>query len=762
MIDRIPIGFLTIASALLILVLASVESSAQLTVGPNVNASRLAGNHQEVAIAIDPTNSNRLFTFSNTEVASGGLFAAFSTDGGATWTYTDTGDGIIADAGDALPAACCDPSAAWDQFGNLFISYLDNNFTTGPQVRVALSVDGGQNFTLIGTLGNDTDFPTIATGSGSVWITYKEFGQAGTPIVAHGAAVTGLNAVGGFGAAQAAPGSAGGNFGGIAVGPGGEVLVTYQSPSGGQGPNTIFVNLDADNLGAGGFGAAVSATTTNVGGFDFIPAQPDRSVPAGAFLSYDQTGGVHDGRVYLVYSDETPDESDDLDTLVRFSDDNGANWSGPVQANDDATTNSQFMPRIAVDQATGWVAVSWHGCRNDDGLGGPGDNDGTPNNDAQFFATVSLDGGVTFLSNVQVSAGTSDEDGSEPPGGGFADLDYGDYTGLAFFDGSFYPAWADNSNSTGDNPDGTLNNMDIYTARIDVNEPPICDANGPYVAECQGVTTSVSLDGTGSNDPEGEDLAYSWTTDCPDGSFDDPTSPMPELTVDTSPGCDVICNVSLTVTDTAGASDTCMTSIIISDTLAPDLTCPADKTIECDESTDPTNTGNPTVTDMCDPIPMVSFSDTIIPGTCPEEFTITRTWTAIDECGNLSSCDQVITVVDTTAPIISSMSVSPEVLWPPNHKMRPVTVEVDALDNCDPKPGCKVTSVSSNEPVDGLGDGNTAPDWEITGDLTVNLRAERSGNGNGRVYTLTVECTDACGNSSTRTTEVTVPHDKGK
>ena len=70
--------------------------------------------------------------------------------------------------------------------------------------------------------------------------------------------------------------------------------------------------------------------------------------------------------------------------------------------------------------------------------------------------------------------------------------------------------------------------------------------------------------------------------------------------------------------------------------------------------------------------------------------------------------------------------------------------------------------VSSNEPVNGTGDGDTAPDWVITGNLTVDLRAERSGTGSGRVYTITVRCTDASGNSSTKTVTVTVPHDRRK
>jgi hypothetical protein len=122
--------------------------------------------------------------------------------------------------------------------------------------------------------------------------------------------------------------------------------------------------------------------------------------------------------------------------------------------------------------------------------------------------------------------------------------------------------------------------------------------------------------------------------------------------------------------------------------------------------------------------------------------------------------DVTITVVDDTPPGIC-LSASPQTLWPPNHKMVPVTISVSASDNYDPAPSCEIFSVASNEPVNGTGDGNTSPDWEFTGALTVDLRAERSGSGSGRVYTIDVECTDASDNSSQDTVEVHVPHDQG-
>lgn len=93
-----------------------------------------------------------------------------------------------------------------------------------------------------------------------------------------------------------------------------------------------------------------------------------------------------------------------------------------------------------------------------------------------------------------------------------------------------------------------------------------------------------------------------------------------------------------------------------------------------------------------------------------------------------------------------------------------VTVEVDAEDNCDQAPFCYIVAVTSNEPINGPGDGNTEPDWELFTDepLVVLLRAERAGGGNGRVYTIHVECMDASGNIGTDTVDVIVPHDQGK
>ena len=82
-------------------------------------------------------------------------------------------------------------------------------------------------------------------------------------------------------------------------------------------------------------------------------------------LAWDRTTGAHRGRVYLVYTLEEKNESDDTNIYVRYSDDDGRPWSAPKRVNDDTGTNSQFMSKIALDPTTGEVAVVWYDARND-------------------------------------------------------------------------------------------------------------------------------------------------------------------------------------------------------------------------------------------------------------------------------------------------------------------------------------------------------------------------------------------------------------
>ena len=128
-----------------------------------------------------------------------------------------------------------------------------------------------------------------------------------------------------------------------------------------------------------------------------------------------------------------------------------------------------------------------------------------------------------------------------------------------------------------------------------------------------------------------------------------------------------------------------------------------------------------------------------------------------DGNGGSDSASVVITVADMSPPAIASLAATPATLWPPNHSMRRVSLEVVATDNCDAAVACRIGSVSSNEPESGLGDGDTAPDSAVTSDFATMLRAERAGSGSGRVYSVEMTCRDFSGNSSTARTTVTVP-----
>jgi hypothetical protein len=112
-------------------------------------------------------------------------------------------------------------------------------------------------------------------------------------------------------------------------------------------------------------------------------------------------------------------------------------------------------------------------------------------------------------------------------------------------------------------------------------------------------------------------------------------------------------------------------------------------------------------------------------------------------------------------PPTLDVSVTPDTLWPANHKYVTVTATVTATDNFDPNPTVTLVSVTSNEPDNGEDDGDTTNDIVIVDDTTFKLRAERSGSGTGRIYTITYQATDACGNTTTATATVDVPPSQG-
>jgi hypothetical protein len=132
------------------------------------------------------------------------------------------------------------------------------------------------------------------------------------------------------------------------------------------------------------------------------------------------------------------------------------------------------------------------------------------------------------------------------------------------------------------------------------------------------------------------------------------------------------------------------------------------------------------------------------------------TYIATDGAGNTSSASQRVTVTDKTPPRLSDIIADKIALSPPNHKLIDVYLAYDAANNCAITT-CQV-SVESNEPVNGTGDGDTAPDWEVIDSHHVRLRAERSGKGKGRIYSVRISCADRSNNMTSKTVSVFVPH----
>jgi hypothetical protein len=434
---------------------ATLAAAAAGPIPTNFNVTAMHGNEAEDAIAVNPTSPSNVVAMSTLPDVVAGLAVGVSFDSGRTWRRSVIG----ASAADPLGDICCDQQLAWDQFGNLWMTYLINS---NGDVLVALSTNGGLSFTKVADVVTKFgDQPSIAVGPNSVWVSFTA--SPGKQIQAFGAPVTGLGQFGSFTAPENVPSpGSNGDFGDTAVGPGGQVMVTYQNAENGQGGTNIYTAVDPDGLGPAGFGTPTLVAHSHVGGFDFIAAQPNRSIDAEPNLAWDRSGGSHNGRVYLVWTQESPNESDDTDIMLQHSDDNGTTWSPAVKLNDDHTSNSQYDPAIALDESSGDVAVSWYDTRSDLGTGGSGDTDGVPNDDFQIWATDSTNGGATFAPNFRVSRGTSNAIDAN------SFFDVGDYTHAAFVAGSFWPAWSDNSNSTGDNPDGTLHQLDLYTARVSI------------------------------------------------------------------------------------------------------------------------------------------------------------------------------------------------------------------------------------------------------------------------------------------------------
>ena len=151
--------------------------------------------------------------------------------------------------------------------------------------------------------------------------------------------------------------------------------------------------------------------------------------------------------------------------------------------------------------------------------------------------------------------------------------------------------------------------------------------------------------------------------------------------------------------------------------------------------------------------PSGAITVTVFEGTVPvtigdEEKTLGPGQVAVADAGGFVLC---------TPLLFSALAASPTELKTPNHKMAPISLSPTLGGVCGTAT-CRVVAVTSNEPANGTGDGDTSPDWSFGSGLSMSVRSERDGTGSGRVYTITVECTDDGGGVQRRTVTVSVPH----
>ena len=222
--------------------------------------------------------------------------------------------------------------------------------------------------------------------------------------------------------------------------------------------------------------------------------------------------------------------------------------------------------------------------------------------------------------------------------------------------------------------------------------------------------------------------------------------------------------VTWTVMDNHGNTATATQVITVVDNTPPSLTVPADSSAVADSNCQaviPNVVSGSTASDNCG---SVTITQSPAAGTLVGSGAHSITVKATDGAGNQTDKTVTFTVIDNTLPTIT-LNGNVITLWSPDHTYANVQVSdlvAGASDNCDAGVNLSsvyISRVTSDEPENGSGDGTTFDDILIAADCrSVQLRSERAGNGNGRVYTITFKVTDGSGNVGTATAKVTVPN----
>ena len=703
------------------------------------------------------------------------VFFARSTDGGKTFSAPLNLSNDNADN--------AEPQIAVDANGKIHVVWENDSITFG--VFYTQSSDGGATFSPVTPLvpgGTSAATPELAVAGSNVYVAWENDASSHSQVAFSHSSDGGAT----FSPATNLTNTAGSAFGAkLAVDAGGNLDVVWiDNPAGNY---ELMFSRSTDN------GATFSAA------IDVSNNPGDAGDPQ---LATDANGNIS-----IVWRENTPPDFNRDIYFVRSSD-AGVTFSSPVNlSNNFGNSNA---PWLNLD-AAGNINVSWEDTTpgtsqilftqsTDSGVTfSPAQNvshdtgsatgvqvGSDMNSNLNLIWTDNASG----VSQVLYSRHSAPQKANQPPvanAGGDQVLHATGPTTPATLDGSLSSdpdgdaltfVWTEGTTVVGNTAVVQLNlSLGAHTFTLTVTDPaglsssadthvtindqaPLANAGPDQTLPAAGTTTPVTLNGSASIDPDNDPLTFVWT----EGTTVVGTSAVVNLNVSVG-----LHTFTLTVKDPAGLSSTAVIHVTITKPDQPPVAkVGPDQTISCaprsgvlvtldgSQSSDPDgDTLGFLWTDETNKIVGTSavVQLTVPPGT--HAYTLT-----VGDAGGLSSTATTHVTVASANPPTLSVSLSPNVLWPPNHKMVQINATINISDACDANPAVKLVSVVRS-------DGNTGDNVQAVGGGPVPfgtdvrsflVRSENSDTGGDLVYTVTYCVTDGLGNSTNASAQVLVSH----